>query len=161
MRGSCTATRESPHAPTKTKHGHEEATKYLERGSKELYEIECLQRLKGPGTRRELMRNSLMVQRLSLGSFTAGGSASIPGRGTKIQQTKWCSPKNKNDFFFFIMKEQMRSIRKSMSLMLTRKFQIDWFSIPDLSKAEAAKRLGIKTSVWCRLALGTPFWACH
>jgi len=46
------------------------------------------------------MRNSLMVQRLSLGSFTAGASASIPGRGTKIQQTKWCSPKNKNDFFF-------------------------------------------------------------
>ena len=30
------------------------------------------------------------------------------------------------------MKEQMRSIRRSTSLMVTRKFQIDWFSIPDL-----------------------------
>lgn len=59
------------------------------------------------------------------------------------------------------MKEQMRSIRKSTSLMVTRKFQIDWFSIPDLREAEAAKRLGVKTSVWCSLALGTPFWACH
>ena len=47
------------------------------------------------------MRNSLMVQRLRLGSSTAGASASIPGRGTKIQQTKWYSPKNKNDFFFY------------------------------------------------------------
>ena len=85
------------------------------------------------------MRNSLMVQRLRLGSFTTGASVSIPGRGTKIQQTKWCSPKIKNKFFFF-MKEQMRSIRRSTSLMVTRKFQIDWFSIPDLREAEAAKR---------------------
>lgn len=46
-----------------------------------------------------------------------------------------------------------------MSLALTRKFQTDWFSIPDLREAEAAERLGIKTSVWCGLALETPFWA--
>lgn len=39
-----------------------------------------------------------------------------------------------------------------MSLVLTRKFQTDWFSIPDLREAEAAERLGINNLSLVRLS---------
>lgn len=37
------------------------------------------------------------------------------------------------------MKEQMRSIQEEYVTNGDRKFQIDWFSIPDLREAEAAR----------------------
>ena len=39
--------------------------------------------------------NSLVVQRLGLGAFTARGRGSIPGRGTKILQAVQHGQKNK------------------------------------------------------------------
>ena len=41
------------------------------------------------------MGNSLAVQWLGLCAFIAEGVGSIPGRGTKILQATWCSPKKK------------------------------------------------------------------
>ena len=40
--------------------------------------------------------NSLAVQWLGLGAFTAEGAGSIPGRGTKIPPAVWCGQKNRN-----------------------------------------------------------------
>ena len=40
--------------------------------------------------------NSLAVQWLVSCTFTAEGTGSIPGWGTKIPQAKWCGQKNKN-----------------------------------------------------------------
>ena len=39
--------------------------------------------------------NSLAVQWLGLSTFTAKGTGSIPGRGTKIPQAAWCGHKKK------------------------------------------------------------------
>ena len=36
---------------------------------------------------------SLVIQWLGLHAFTAGGTGSIPGWGTKILQTTWCGQK--------------------------------------------------------------------
>ena len=41
--------------------------------------------------------NSPVVQWLGLGTFTAVGSGSIPGRGTKIPQAVQCSQKKKKE----------------------------------------------------------------
>ena len=41
--------------------------------------------------------NSLAVQWLGLGTFTAEGPGSIPGWGTKILQAKWHGQKTKTN----------------------------------------------------------------
>ena len=48
----------------------------------------------------EFLENSLVVQCLGLGTFTAVGLGSIPGQRTKILQAAQCgqkNPKNKNE----------------------------------------------------------------
>ena len=46
--------------------------------------------------------NSLVVQWLGLGAFTAEGLGSTPGWGTKIPQAARCNEKNKNKKIFLI-----------------------------------------------------------
>ena len=48
------------------------------------------------GNKKVYCRNSLAVQWLGLGTFTAGGLSSIPGLGAKIPQSTWCSQKKKS-----------------------------------------------------------------
>ena len=43
--------------------------------------------------------NSLVVQWLRLGAFTAVALSSVPGWGTKIPQAVWCSQKKKKIHF--------------------------------------------------------------
>ena len=45
--------------------------------------------------------NSLAVQWLGLGTFTAEGTGSVLGGGTKIPASRVAQPKNKNNFFFW------------------------------------------------------------
>ena len=45
--------------------------------------------------RTETVWNSLVVQWLGLGSFTAMAPGSILGQGTKIPQAAWCCQKKK------------------------------------------------------------------
>ena len=42
--------------------------------------------------------NSLAVQWLGLRTFTAEGTGSIPGQGTKIPQAAWCGQKKVNRY---------------------------------------------------------------
>ena len=48
-----------------------------------------------PDTKMLHIGNSLAVQGLGLGAFTAGGQGSNPGRGTKIPKAAWCGQKKK------------------------------------------------------------------
>ena len=49
--------------------------------------------------------NSLVVQWLRLGAFTAVALSSVPGWGTKIPQAVWCSQKKKK--FIFVKNKTM------------------------------------------------------
>ena len=51
--------------------------------------------------------NSLLVQWLRLGTFTAVGPGSIPGRGTKIPQAAWHGQKKETTKLFLRVFFQM------------------------------------------------------
>ena len=55
--------------------------------------------IKQISSRSLVLGNSLAVQWLGLGAFTAKSLGSIPGQGTKIQQDTWHSQSKKKDGF--------------------------------------------------------------
>ena len=73
---------------------------------------------------KERMGNSLAVQWLGLGTFTAMGPGSIPGRGTKIPQAMWRSQNKKK-------KERMDTDQESYA---PDSYFILWTNLNDLRK---------------------------
>lgn len=56
-----------------------------------------------------------------------------------------CKDKERADYHIFPWKIEKESIRRITSLMLTRKFQGDWFKITFLGEAETIINLGNKS----------------
>ena len=57
--------------------------------------------------KKKIRGNSLAVQWLGLGAFTAEGPGSIPGWGTKIPQAVWCRQKKKKIGLFKIKTQEI------------------------------------------------------
>ena len=75
--------------------------------------------------------NSLVVQWLGLGAFTAKGLDSIPGQGTKIPQASLCSQIKKKDFGDQVQEWELRlSDPWSMSFPPSQHPSVAWGFLP-------------------------------